>query len=165
MRRRDRVILRAAIPAFALRVALGVAAAAGALLVPVAGWQVAAVVLGALAALRPATRLSYLVVPIIAVGLFITGPDAGRTALALLLVHAIHALTSVTALLGADALISLRALRPLALRFAVIQLGAQAFAAALLLMPAGGVAWLAPVGALALAGVAAVFLVVPRGRA
>lgn len=162
MSRPHRIVLRRAIPSVVLRIALGVVVAGGgALLNPVLGWQLAAAAVGVLAAALPATRLSYLGVALVVLGMLITGPDPWRTAIALLVVHAIHALTSIVAIVPARARVSLRALRPLAERFAVLQLAAQAVALAVALLPAAEAPWLAPIGALALAGAAAVFLLRP----
>ncbi|WP_261164286.1 hypothetical protein [Microbacterium sp. Marseille-Q6965] len=161
MTARHRIVLPRALPAAVLRVLLGIAVAGGgAALVPVLGWQLVAVAFGAVAAVFPATRVSYLGLPLIVLGMLITGPHPAQTALAVFVVHAIHTLTSIAALLPAGARVSLRALGPLAARFAVAQLVAQAAALTIAQLPVGGgMPWLAPVGALALAGIAVVFLI------
>lgn len=160
MTRRHRLIVRHAFPGLVLRLLLGlVVAGSGVALTSVLIWQIVAIVLGVLAAVAPASRVAYLGVAVIVIAMLIEGAHPGRTAVALVAVHAIHALTSIAAVVPAGAWITVRALRPAAIRFAVVQAAAQLAALGVALVPEVGSGWIGLVGGIALLGVAAVALV------
>ncbi|WP_110589232.1 hypothetical protein [Microbacterium suaedae] len=147
------------LPGIAPRVGLALAASAGGLLNDVALWQVTSVLCGLLAAVVPSARTGYLVIGLVVMGLLQQDPSVGRTCAAVLVVHMIHVLTSVSLVVPFRARITLRAARPGAIRFLGVQLIAQAAAILAVAIPTGpGLAWFAPVGAVALGVVAVVFL-------
>ncbi|QYM63037.1 hypothetical protein [Microbacterium sp. Se5.02b] len=83
--------------------------------------------------------------------MILTEPAPGRTAIAVLLVHAVHILASLSLVVPMASRLALQGLRPTLMRFAVIQALSQPLVfAAWLLAPSGvdrGIAWLAPAAA------------------
>ena len=61
----------------------------------------------------------------IVIGMLVSEPDIGRAMLAVLLVHAIHVLTSLTLVIPAGSRVVLSALRPTVIRFVLVQAIAQ----------------------------------------
>lgn len=131
-----------------LVVALGAAA-----LTPLIGWFVAAVLLGLIGAALPQTFAAWGSVICFLVGMTIAGPDLGRSMLAVLVVHAIHILTSINLVVPVGARVVASALRPTAVRFLVVQAIAQPLTLLVMLGVTAGVAdvpWAVVAGAGAL---------------
>ncbi|WP_156759416.1 hypothetical protein [Microbacterium karelineae] len=155
----------AALPGIAPRIALAAAAAAGGLLNEVTLWQVAAAACGILAAIARPLRTGYLVAALVVMALLQQDPSLARACAAVLIVHAIHVLTSASLVIPVRARVTLRAARPGAIRFVAVQAIGQAAAILAVGLPPGpGLVWLAPAGAAALGIVALAFHASARGR-
>ena len=109
-----------------MRVALIAVVAVGAFaLNPLVGWQWVAVILAVTAAVLPQTFAAWGGAACIVIGMLVSEPDIGRAMLAVLLVHAIHVLTSLTLVIPAGSRVVLSALRPTVIRFVLVQAIAQ----------------------------------------
>lgn len=155
------------ISGLAPRIALLIVAGWGMLvLVPTPMWQVTGMVVVLIGVVAPRSLAAWMGLAAVPIGLLSTDPTAGRTALAVLIVHAAHVLASLTLVVPARSHLSARALRASARRFVVIELIAQplAFGATILTgtAPAAGVVWLAPAGAALLLGAVLLVLRVLR---
>lgn len=121
--------------------------------------RIAAVALGLTAAVFPHSLCAWATMALLAFGMLLAEPSPWAAGIAVLAVHTIHLLGSLTLAIPALARVQLRALGPAAFRFLWIQAVSQAvaFAAMLLLQPPGGIgfAWLAPAGAATLLGLLA----------
>ncbi|MDR2998868.1 MAG: hypothetical protein LBU78_12215 [Microbacterium sp.] len=147
----------ASVPGAVVRLALvAVAVAAAFTVIPLPMWRGIAIVAAVASVFVPRTMVGWVAAVSIAIGLFVSEPSPARTALAVLLVHAVHVLAGIGLTISLRSQVALRALLPSARRFAVIQLIAQpiAFGGSLLVSGASGaaIAWLAPLGAVMLLG-------------
>ncbi|REJ04584.1 hypothetical protein DY023_14175 [Microbacterium bovistercoris] len=149
----------ASVPGVVVRIVLVAIVTAGAFaLIPVPLWRWIAIVAALASVIAPRSMVAWVAAGCLPVGMLLTDPSPARTALAVLLVHAIHVLAGIGLTVPLRSQLALRALLPSARRFAVIELIAQpiAFGGALLVGGSTGVAiaWLAPLGAvLLLAGI------------
>ncbi|MFB8190902.1 hypothetical protein ACFC14_16415 [Microbacterium sp. NPDC055988] len=120
-------------------------------LIPFPLWQGIAVVAAVVSAVIPPTLAAWAAAACLPFGVILTEPSPGRTALALLLVHAVHVLASISLVVPMRSRLALRVLRPTLLRFVVVQLLSQPLVFAMwLLAPRGvddGTAWFAPIAA------------------
>jgi hypothetical protein len=149
------------IPGAMLRLgAVAVVACAVVILQPGIGWEVLAVLAALAGSIVPITGLGWIALAVIPFALILEPMELGRASLAVLTVHLGHVLATLSLTMPIRSRVSLRALRPTAVRFAVVQLVAQALmvAAVIFASEEGRVPWLAPVGALAVAGLALVLL-------
>lgn len=168
MRAEDTLHAGPAMSWLVLRIALVVIVAGGcAILVPPVGWYIVAVVLAICAAIIPRSLATWGSVACIVVGMALSAPDLGRAMLAVLVVHLIHVLGSLTLIAPPGTLITLAALRPTAVRFGVVQVVAQPLT--FVVMLGGGRApelpWAVVVGGGALVAAAAVLIVrLARGQ-
>ena len=118
----------------AVRVVLIAVVAVGAFaLNPLVGWQWFAVILAVAAAVFPQTFAAWGGVACIVIGMLVSEPDPARAMLAVLVVHAIHVLTSLTLVIPRGSLVVLAALRPTAIRFLLVQAIAQPLTIAVML--------------------------------
>lgn len=140
-----------AIPAVLLRVGLALLGVLALVLTDLALWRVLLVVAGLAAAAAPRSFLPWVLILLVPVGLLSEPTSLTHACLAVLIVHAAHVLGSLAFVIGPRGWITLRALRPTALRFVAIQLISQAFVvlAVTWLHPVRGtsVAWFAVLGA------------------
>lgn len=132
-----------------LRILLVAVVAFGAIvLVPFALWQGVAIIAALISTVIPRSMTAWLAAACLVFGLILVPPSPDRTALAVLLVPAVHLLGSLALTIPSASHVSLMALLPSAWRFVVVQLLAQtAVFVAGLLAPAPvdrGIAWLAP---------------------
>lgn len=139
-------------------------------LMPYPLWRGVAVVAAVVAVVVPRTMAAWLAAACLPFGILVTEPSPARTALALLLVHAIHVLGALSLAIPLTSRIALRALRPSVLRFAVVQLIAQPVVFGVWLLAQGASArqlsWLAPIAAgLLLVGVAVALRALKRSDA
>ncbi|MGB4137320.1 MAG: hypothetical protein WA971_12200 [Microbacterium sp.] len=142
----------ASVPAAVVRVLLVAVVVLGVFLLnPVPMWRGVALIAGVIGAAVPRSMAAWAAAACLPLGLMMTAPDPRRTALAVLLVHAVHVLGSITVTVPLRSQLAVRALRPTAVRFLVVQAVAQsaALASALLVgqMRDVELAWLAPLGA------------------
>jgi len=151
-RANDRISTGPAIPGALLRACLPAAAILAALLVPVLGWQLAAVGMAVLGMLFPQTFAGWLSIACLAIGLLLAEPGIWQTMVAVLLVHVIHVLSSLMAVLPWRGAVVISALRPTLLRLLAVQAVAQPATLAVMLVQASGAA---VVSGAALAGAAA----------
>ncbi|WP_435745575.1 hypothetical protein [Microbacterium sp. PMB16] len=120
-------------------------------LVPFPLWQGVAVIAALVALVIPRSMSAWLAAACLAFGVVLTEPSPQRTALAVLLVHAVHLLGSLSLVIPARSRLALGVLLPSLLRFAVVQLLAQPLVFAVwLLVPSRvdrGIGWIAPIAA------------------
>lgn len=122
----------------AVRIVLVAVVAVGAFVLnPLVGWQWVAVVLAVTAAILPQTFAAWGGVACIVIGMLLSEPGLDRAMLAVLLVHAIHVLTSLTLVIPRGSRVVLAALRPTAIRFLLVQAIAQPLTIAVMLGVAG----------------------------
>jgi hypothetical protein len=148
--------VRAAVPGVAVRLMVVVLVWGGAVvLVPFPLWQGVAVIAALLAVVLPRSLAAWVGAACLAFGVLLTEPDPGRTALAVLLVPAIHVLASLSLVIPISSHVGLAVLGPSLARFLVIQLLAQPVVFGVwLLAPSNidhGIVWLAPLAAVGLA--------------
>lgn len=120
-------------------------------------WLWVAVVTAALGAIMPVTLAAWGPIVCIAVTLLTAEPSAGRAAFALFAVALIHLLASLAWVIPWRSRVRPAAIRPSARRFLAIQAIVQPVVLAVGLIPrltGAGFAWLAPLGAVALVGIA-----------
>lgn len=144
--------VRGGVPAVLLRVLLVAVTAAGAMaLVPVPLWRGVAITAAVIGAVVPRSLAGWIGGAAVGLGMLFADPAPAQTAIAVLVVHGIHVLASLTWTVPARSWISMRALLPSARRFAAIQVVAQAlaFGIAMLTTPeeGAGIAWAALAGA------------------
>ncbi|MGN6219328.1 MAG: hypothetical protein ACTHNQ_07485 [Microbacterium sp.] len=142
-------------PAVLLRVLLVAVTAAGAMaVVPVPLWRGIAITAAVIGAVVPRSLAGWIGGAVVGLGMLFADPTPAHTAIAVLAVHAIHVLASLTWTVPAWSWISVRALWPTARRFIAIQVVAQALAfgiGALTTREEGaGIAWAALAGAVVL---------------
>jgi len=156
--RAHRLLLRGAVPALAVRVTLfAVSVAVVGIAEPFPLWFWVAVVLAGVGAVFPRTFAAWGVIPCVGVAVLSSEPEAWRTAILVLGVHLIHVLASVTWIAPWSAWITLSAMRPSFGRMLAVELIVQPVILVIGLIPrvsGAGFAWLAPLGALAIVGVA-----------
>lgn len=123
-------------------------------LIPVPLWQAVAVVAALVAVVLPRSLAAWAAAGCLVFGVILTDPAPERTALAVLLVPAIHVLASLSLVVPLSSRLALAVLWPSLARFVVIQLLAQPVVLGVwLLAPSQvdrGAAWLAPLAAVAL---------------
>lgn len=141
-----------AVRGIVLRILLvGVVACGAIALIPFPLWQGVAVIAALVSTVIPRSMTAWLAAACLVFGILLAPASPDRTALAVLLVPAVHLLGSLTLTIPSNSRVSPTVLLPSARRFAVVQLLAQStvFAAGLL-APAPverGAAWLAPAAA------------------
>lgn len=148
--------VRGGVPAVLLRVLLVAVTAAGAMtVVPVPLWRGVAIAAAVIGAVVPPSLAGWIGGAVVGLGMLFADPAPAHTAIAVLVVHAIHVLASLTWTVPAWSWISVRALWPTGRRFIAIQVVAQALAfgiAALTTREEGaGITWAALAGAAVLA--------------
>lgn len=141
--------VRGAVRGIVLRILLVAAVSYGAIaLIPFPLWQGVAVVAALISSVLPRSMTAWMAAACLVFGVILVPPSPDRTALAVLLVPAVHLLGSLTLTIPSASRVSLTALLPSAWRFVVVQLLAQTtVSAAGLLAPPPvdrGIAWLAP---------------------
>ncbi|MFB7252272.1 hypothetical protein [Microbacterium sp. NPDC056234] len=158
----DTLDIGASVPGLLVRVALvGVVGGGAWLLQPGIGWQIIAVVAVVGGAVWPQTGLAWFAMIVVPFALITQPVDLGRACLAVLVVHLGHVLATLSLTVPIRSRIALRALRPTAVRVLTVQLTAQVIAIIAVLLPSAdgrGIAWLAPIGALAVVGAAVLLL-------
>ncbi len=132
-----------------LRVLLVAIVAYGAIaLIPFALWQGVAVIAALVSTVIPRSMTAWMAAACLVFGVILVTPSPDRTALAVLLVPAVHLLGSLALTIPSSSRVALKALLPSAWRFVVVQVVAQSTVFAVgLVAPAPvdrGVAWLAP---------------------
>lgn len=157
-----RLKAKGAIPGSALRILLFLVIAGSAFVLLPATWlRFVPAILAVAAAIYPSSLCAWLALALLPIGMLASDSDPWRASAAVFAVHAIHILAAQTLAIPARARVQLRALLPTGIRFLWIQALSQAVVLImLLLMPNAGIgfAWLAPVGAAALLGLAALLL-------
>ncbi len=156
------------VPAPVLRIGAAVVILGGVLLLnPYPMWWWVAGAASLLSVFLPRSMGSWLGIACMALGVVLTEPSAGRTALAVLLIHAAHVVASWAWAVPWRSRIRPAVLLPGVRRLLVIQAVAQAVAALMALavppLHGPGFAWLAPLGAAVLTGVSAIALRVSLG--
>ena len=147
--------VRGAVPGLVIRLLIVAVVWGGAIqLNPFPLWQGIALVASLIAFVVPRSLAAWLGAACLVFGVLLTDPAPERTALAVLLVHAIHVLGSLALAIPLSSRVALAVLVPSATRFLVVQLIAQPLVLGVwLLAPADvdhGPAWLAPAAAVAL---------------
>ncbi|MGN8027690.1 hypothetical protein [Microbacterium sp. 22242] len=157
-----------AVPGPALRIGAAVVVVGGVLLLnpyPLWWWVAGAAAL--LSVIAPRSMAAWVGIACIALGLVLTAQSAGRTALAVLLIHAAHVLASWAWAVPWRSRIRPSVLLPGVRRLLVIQAIAQTVAALMALavppLHGPGFAWLAPLGAAVLTCASAIALRVSLG--
>lgn len=146
-----------AVPGVVLRlVAVALAAGGALLLVPFPLWRGVAVLAALVAVAIPRSLAAWAALACLPFGVILSEPDPGRTALALLFVHALHVCASLSLVVPLSSRVALSVLLPSAARLLAVQAIAQplAFAVWLLAERQDGTAVviLAPLAAAALLG-------------
>ena len=144
--------VRGAVRGIVLRILLVAVVACGAVaLVPFPLWQGVAVIAALVSVVIPRSMAAWLAAACLVFGMILVPPSPDRTALAVLIVPAVHLLGSLALTIPSTSRVSLTALLPSAWRFVIVQLLAQSTVFAVrLLAPAPvdrGIAWLAPAAA------------------
>lgn len=135
MRANDTLRTGPSVPGLVVRGALVVAVAAGAaMLCPLLGWQVAAVVLAIIAAALPQTFAAWGSIGCLVIGMLISEPDVGRAMIAVLAVQVIHVLMSLSLVIPAGSRVIVTALRPSLVRLIVVQVIAQPITVAVMVV-------------------------------
>lgn len=125
-RRKDWVDTQVAIPGAVLHVLLpAIAAVTAWLLVPVLGWQVAAVSTALIGMLLPQTLGGWFSIACLAVGMLLSETSIWLVSLAVLLVHIIHVLSALLPVVPWRGRVVIAALWPTLRRLFVVQLIAQ----------------------------------------
>ncbi|PRB12228.1 hypothetical protein [Microbacterium sp. MYb62] len=144
-----------AVPGITVRLLVVVVVWAGVVVLnPFPLWRVVAVIAALVAVFLPRSLAAWAGAGCLVFGVILTDPAPERTALAVLLVPAIHVLASLSLVIPISSRLALAALGPSLMRFLVIQLLAQPVVFAVwLLAPSSvdrGASWLAPLAAAAL---------------
>ncbi|WP_152926230.1 hypothetical protein [Microbacterium sp. GCS4] len=145
----------AAIPGIVPRLLVVAFVAVGALvLMPFPLWQGIAIVLAVASVLLPVSMAAWGAAACLPFGVLLGEPSIARTALAVLLVHAIHVCAGLSLVIPVRSRLSLRVLGASLRRLAVIQLISQPLALGIALLSGRGlptgVGWVAPIAAAAL---------------
>ncbi|MEV7611198.1 hypothetical protein AB0N61_17050 [Microbacterium sp. NPDC089320] len=167
MRPNDSLQTGPVVPGLVVRGALVAAAAAGAMMLcPLIGWQVAAIVLAGLAAALPQTFAAWGSVGCLVIGMLMSDPDVARAMTAVLVVHVIHLLMSLSLVIPAGSHVVIAALRPSLVRLLVVQAIAQPVTVVVMIVSGVGtpdpmptVPWAAVAGAAAVAALLVTLLV------
>jgi len=168
MRRNDWIRTDASVPAVVLRLgSIAFVALAALMLIPVVGWQIAAVAMAALGVVLPQMFGGWFAIGCIAAGMLMTEPSIWRALVAVFVVHVIHAFSSLLFVIPWRGRVVLAALRPTLRRLLMVQLVAQPLTLLVmaLFLPGGRasggvtVEGAAIAGAIALAVFAVLFLV------
>ena len=158
----DRIVSGAWVPAIVLRIALVlVVGVAAAVLVPVIGWAIAAVLLAGLGAVLPHSYGGWMAAVAIAIGMLMHEPSPWRAMLAVLVVHLLHAGSSLLLLLPRRSRVLLAALRPTGIRLLKVQLLVQPLTVLVMLAHrsgGGSIAIASIAGAVALGAFVVLFL-------
>lgn len=150
-----------------VRVVLIAVVAVGAFVLnPLVGWQWVAVILAVTAAVFPQTFAAWGGAACIVLGMLLSEPDLGRAMLAVLVVHAIHVVTSLTLVIPRGSRVVLAALRPTAIRFVLVQAIAQPLMIAVMLVDGaeGTAPWAVVAGGGAVVALAVLLLVKANRR-
>lgn len=120
-------------------------------LMPFPLWQGIAIVASLAAVALPVSMAAWGAAACLPFGVLLTEPSIARTALAVLLVHAIHVCAGMSLVVPVRSRLSLRVFAPTFRRFLVIQLIAQPLALGVALLSGRGlptgIGWVAPVAA------------------
>ncbi|HWS50255.1 MAG TPA: hypothetical protein VN241_04515 [Microbacterium sp.] len=120
-------------------------------LMPYPLWQGIAVVAAVVAVIIPRSMAAWAAAACLPFGILVSEASPARTALALLLVHAIHVLGALSLAIPLTSRLALRALWPSAMRFVAVQLIAQPLVLGVWTVapaPSGRpLSWLAPLAA------------------
>lgn len=158
----DTLDIGASVPGWLMRIALiGVVAGGAWMLEPGIVWQIIALLLVLVGAVLPQTGAAWFAMVIVPFALIVQPADLWRACLAVFVVHLGHVLATMSLTMPARSQVALQALRPTAMRFIGVQGIAQLGAITAVLLPsadATGIAWLAPIGAAAVVGVAVLLL-------
>lgn len=126
MRRNDWIRTDASVPAAVLRLAfIAFVALAALMLIPVVGWQIAAVAMAALGVLLPQIFGGWFAIGCLAVGMLMSEPSIWRALVAVFVVHVIHVISSLLFVIPWQGRVVLAALRPTLRRLLMVQLVAQ----------------------------------------
>ncbi|PKI93189.1 hypothetical protein CW368_02620 [Actinomycetales bacterium SN12] len=101
-------------------------------------WLGIAAALALFGALLPSQGGTWLAAGVLLIVLLLDSPDGGRATIVVAAVHALHVLGALSLVVPATARVSLRALRPTALRLAAMQTAGQITLHAGLLIPSAG---------------------------
>lgn len=147
--------VRAAVPGITFRLlVLAIVWGGAVMLVPFPLWQGVAVTAALLAVVIPRSLAAWFGAACLVFGVLLTDPDPARTALAVLLVPAIHVLAALSLVIPMSSRVALAVLGPSLARFLIMQLLAQPVVFGVwLLAPSNidhGIVWLAPLAAAAL---------------
>lgn len=145
----------AAVPGIVPRLLVVALVAVGvSVLMPFPLWQGIAIAMALTAVVLPVSMTAWGAAACLPFGVLLEDPSIARTALAVLLVHAIHVCAGLSLVVPVRSRLSLRALGPTLGRFVVIQLIAQPLALGVALvsgrMLPTGIGWIAPAAAAAL---------------
>lgn len=117
-------------------------------------WQAIGVIAALVSVVLPRSLAAWAGAGCVVFGVILTEPAPERTALAMLLVHAVHVCASLSLAIPISSRLALRVLVPSAVRFLVVQLIAQPLVFAVWLLGPerldDGIAWLAPFAAILL---------------
>jgi hypothetical protein len=126
LRRNDWIRSAAAVPSVILRLGLvAFVAVAAALLIPVLGWQIAAIAVTVLGVVLPQTFGGWMAIACLAVGMVMSEPSIWRALVAVLVVHVIHVISSLMLVIPWRGRVVLAALWPTVRRLLLVQLVAQ----------------------------------------
>lgn len=144
-----------AVPGIAVRLLLVAVVWAGVVVLnPFPVWQVVAVLAALVAVVVPRSLAAWLSAACVVFGVLLTDQAPERTALAVLVVPAIHMLASLSLVIPASSRLALAVLVPSLGRFLIVQLLAQPLVLGVWLSAPSdvdrGVVWLAPLAATAL---------------
>ncbi|MFK3678837.1 hypothetical protein ACI2IP_13980 [Microbacterium sp. NPDC090218] len=147
--------VRWAVPGITVRLLIVAIVWGGAVaLIPFPLWQAVAVIAALAAVALPRSLAAWVAAACLVFGVILTEPSPERTALAVLLVPAVHVLASLSLVIPNSSRLALGALAPTLGRFLVVQLLAQPVVYGMwLLLPTRvdrGAAWIAPLAAAAL---------------
>ena len=168
MRGPHELTVRGSIPAPILRIGAAAIIVGGVLLLnPYPLWWWIAGTASLLSVVVPRSMGSWIGIACMAVGMVLTEPSAGRTVLAVLLIHTAHVLAAWSWAVPWRSRIRPAVLLPGVRRMLAIQAVAQSVAALMAIavppLHGPGFAWLAPLGAAVLTGISAVALRVSWG--
>lgn len=117
-------------------------------------WQAIGMIAALVSVVLPRSLAAWAGAGCVVFGVILTEPAPERTALAVLLVHAVHVCASLSLAIPISSRLALRVLVPSAVRFLVVQLIAQPLVFAVWLLGPerldDGIAWLAPFAAILL---------------
>ncbi|GGD41281.1 hypothetical protein GCM10010915_22780 [Microbacterium faecale] len=154
----DVLLIGRAVPGALIRAASAGVSIAGVWLVGAPlFWIAVAAVAAVVGAIVPRTMFAWIALAALPVALTLQSPDLGHTCVAVAALHLGHVLATLSGVVSLRSRVALRALIPTARRVLIVQVVAQAAALFAFAIPAAdgrGAAWIAPVGALAVAATA-----------